>query len=511
MNEEQFFDEKPQANILQQIVQRYMPFWPVFLVLIALSIFIAHVYLRSQVKMYAAAAKVMISDPRNAKVMISDPRKSSNEMQVLEGITRLPDRRNMENEIILMRSPELMQEVVKDLNLYTTVFNEGNVQTEELYAENSPIVFDAVNKDSVLPGGKHKFEIDWNANTITIAGQKANLINGKINIGGTLYKVVPNEKYNKTVKGKNFFAVFNGAPGAASAFAGAIKAVQPTTTSSVLDVSMQTAVPKRGVDILNRLFEIYNFRNVKEKNLASVKTLQFIDERLRVVEGQLDSVEQNIMDYKSTRGITDLSGQASMYFGQVRELDRRNTMIDLQLEILDTMIDLQLEILGDIQGYVGRKGSEPGTVPSLKTVTDPFLNNLLNQLYTAEFELDKAKAVAGNQSESVVLAQERVSQIKKDLQENMNNIRSDYFTERASNNAEITKANSFLLQMPEKERGLLDINRQQAIKNDIYTYLLKRREETALATSATAPDLKVLQAAYSYGPNSPIPKNLWPQ
>src|SRR6218665_3499732 len=165
MTEEQFFDEKPQANILQQIVQRYMPFWPVFLLLTGIALFVAHVYLRSQVKMYAAAAKVMISDPR----------KSSNEMQVLEGITRLPERRNMENEIILLRSPELMQEVVKGLNIYATVYNEGNVQTEELYGANSPVVFEAVNEDSITAGGKHSFDIDWKTNTISIAGNKTSL------------------------------------------------------------------------------------------------------------------------------------------------------------------------------------------------------------------------------------------------------------------------------------------------------------------------------------------------
>ncbi|RYD53968.1 MAG: hypothetical protein EOP56_19720, partial [Sphingobacteriales bacterium] len=422
MTEEQFFDEKPQSNILKQVVQRYMPFWPIFLLLVGISLFIAHIYLRSQVKMYAAAAKVMISDPR----------KSSNEMQVLEGITRLPERRNMENEIILLRSPELMQPVVKDLDLYATVYNEGKVQIEELYAENSPVVFQAINEDSINGGGKYPFDIDWNRNTIEIGSQKTSLSGGKINIAGTIYRVIANDKYNKSVKGKNFFVIFNTVAGAAGSYAGALRAVQPTTTSSMLDISIQTTVPQRGIDILKRLFEVYNVRNVSDKNLAAMQTLNFIDGRLRVVEGQLDSVEQSIMDFKATRGITDLSGQAAMYFGQVRELDRRNTQIDLQLEIL-----------GDIQGYVGGKGSEAGTVPSLKSVSDPIMANLLSQLYAAEFERDKAASIAGSKSESVTLANQKVAQIKRDLQENMNNVRSDFFTEKASNNREISMANSF--------------------------------------------------------------------
>ena len=81
MREDQFFDEKPQANILQQIVQRYMPFWPIFMLLAGISLFIAHIYLRSQTKMYVAAAKVMIKDPQ----------KNSSEFQILEGITKVSE------------------------------------------------------------------------------------------------------------------------------------------------------------------------------------------------------------------------------------------------------------------------------------------------------------------------------------------------------------------------------------------------------------------------------------
>ncbi|RZL06012.1 MAG: polysaccharide biosynthesis tyrosine autokinase, partial [Pedobacter sp.] len=280
--------------------------------------------------------------------------------------------------------------------------------------------------------------------------------------------------------------------------ASSVKAVQPGYGSTVLDVSIQTPVPERGVDILNRLFQVYNSADVLEKNQQSLQTMRFIDERLAVVEGQLDSVNENIMDYKARESVTDLSGQAGMYFSTVKELDKRNTTLDLQTEILQ-----------GVQSYVNGKGSEPGTVPSLMMVSDPILSNLLNQLYLAEFELDKNKSIAGDQSETIKLAEEKISRIKGDLRENMSNIRMNLDTERASNNAEIAKNNALLLEVPEKERGLLEISRQQSIKNNIYNYLLQRREETALSASATSADMKVLQSPSAFGPISPIAKNFY--
>ncbi len=64
MNEEQFFSDKPQSNILVQVVHRYLPFWPVFGIFLAIALCISYIYLRSQTKMYVASAKVLLKDPQ---------------------------------------------------------------------------------------------------------------------------------------------------------------------------------------------------------------------------------------------------------------------------------------------------------------------------------------------------------------------------------------------------------------------------------------------------------------
>ncbi len=246
MTEDQFFSEKPQANILQQLVQRYMPFWPVFVILSLVSLSIAHVYLRAQTKIYTAGAKVMIKDPQ----------KSSSEMQVLEGITKMAEKKSIENEIIVLRSYNLMEKVVRDLNIYATVFNRGNVQTEELYHDNAPVVFEALQEDSINDGGKHDFEINWQTYTMSIDGQNASLNRGVVYIAGTAYRILPNKAYNTGVQGKNFFVVFKSLGSMAGDMVGNLRATQPTWGSTVVDLSLQTPVGARGVDVLRQLFTI---------------------------------------------------------------------------------------------------------------------------------------------------------------------------------------------------------------------------------------------------------------
>ena len=64
MNEDQFFKEKPSTNILAQVVHRYLPFWPIFIICTIISLSVAYIYLRSQTRIYVASAKVLLKDPQ---------------------------------------------------------------------------------------------------------------------------------------------------------------------------------------------------------------------------------------------------------------------------------------------------------------------------------------------------------------------------------------------------------------------------------------------------------------
>ncbi|MCB0708077.1 MAG: hypothetical protein KDC15_01575, partial [Chitinophagaceae bacterium] len=487
MSEEQFFKDRPETNIFILVLQKYLPFWPLFLIFTIISLSISWLYLRSQTRIYQASAKVLLKDPQ----------KGGGDTKVLDALNIFSEKKIVENEIIVLRSSSIMQEVVRRLNIYNTVYNEGNVRVEELYKENSPVSFIALNKDSINGGGKYYFSVNWDKKSININNQDVPF-NAVFNIAGTLYKVVPNEQYNKFVTGKNFYVVFNTVPGAAGSIIGALSASATSYSSTVIDVKIQTPVPAKGADILNALFDAYNADAIEDKNQIATKTMQFIDDRLLLVTGQLDSVEKNVQDFKTRESVYDLGTQASMYLSSVNELDKRNSETGLQLDILN-----------DIEKYVNAKGRKPGTVPAQQLLTDPTLASLLNKLYEAEFNLDKVSAVNGEKSDAVILATDEVARIKKDIRENLNNIRNDLKTEVSNVNARISKNNGLLNSIPKKERALLDISRQQAIKNNIYTFLLQKKEETALSSAGTTPDLRVLEKGGGGGLIRPIAKNYY--
>lgn len=487
MSEQQFFKERPDTNLLLQIMQRYLPFWPLFVITISAGLLVSWFYLRVQTRIYVA----------NAKVLLKDPQKNGGDSKVLDALNIFSEKKIVENEIIVLRSSVILQEVVRNLDLYNEVHNKGKVRTEELYKDNSPVWFKAVDKKGINWGGKYFFSVDWKKKEVAINKQHIRF-NDTVNINGTAYFVVPNPTYNQSVTGKNYYVIFNTVEGAAAGFAGDLKANATSNSSTVIEVKLETPVPEKGVDFLNRLFEVYNDDAIEDKNQIAAKTLAFIEDRLNLVVGQLDSVEKNIQRYKTQESVYDLGSQASLYLSNVSELDKKSS--DVQI---------QLDVLRDVQNYVDHKGGKPGTVPSQMLISDPTLAGLLSKLYDAEFQLNKAESINGEKSDAVILANQAVGRIKNDIRENLGTIRSNLNAVKSNVNSGIAMNSGLLSQIPRKERGLLDISRQQAIKNNIYTYLLQKREETALSSAGTTPDLRVLEQGSSYGPIKPVAKNYY--
>ncbi len=487
MSDQPFFKERTESNLLVQIVQRYLPFWPLFVLTMGTGLAIAWLYKRSQTKIYMAGAKVLLKDPQ----------KGGGDSKVLEALNIFSEKKIVENEIIVLRSSLILEQVVRDLDIYAGVYNQGRLRTEELYKDNSPIWFRALDKENIESGGKFYFSVDWKQNSIKI-DDRVIRFDSTITIGNTVYRVVPNRDYTRDLTGKNYYVVFNSVASAAGAIAGALKANAISNASTIIDVKIETPAPQKGVDILNRLFEVYNLDAIEDKNMIAASTLRFIEDRLNLVVGQLDSVEKNVESYKSNQGVYDLGDQASLYLNNVRDLDKRSSEVDLQIDILK-----------DIKNYIGKKGNKPGTVPSQLLINDPSLSGLLGKLYEAEFQLDKIRSINGEKSDAVLLAVDAVDRLKNDITENVNNLESNLRSVKRNVSSGISMNNSLLSTVPRKERGLLDISRQQAIKNNIYIFLLQKREETALSSAGTTPDLRVLEKGAAWGPIKPVAKKYY--
>ena len=487
MEENQIFNEKPNDSTLTNIIQKYLPFWPILILSISISVGLSYLYLRTQVPIYVASAKVLLKDPQ----------KGTGDTKVLDALNIFSEKKIVENEIIVLRSSTIMKEVVKSLDLYAKLYKDGNVYLEELYGKNRPFKLIALHKENIEDINKLNVTIDWNRRVFKI-NDKENSFDSVFKLGNNLYTIEVNHTYKSMYAIENYILDIHSVGDEASAIIGSLTAAPISYSSTVIDVKIESPVPEKAADILNKLFEVYNKFGIEDKNQMAIKTLDFIEDRLKSVTSQLDSVERNIEEYKSKYDVINISDQATAYLNSFKELDKENSILDIQMQLLD-----------DLSRYVNSKQNKDGTVPSLFLLNDETLKSLLGQLYTGEFELDKAKKSAGDKSDLVLLAEQKVNRIKADIKENIINVKRNFNIQKVNNEKAIASNKLSYATVPSKERGLLGISREQEIKNNIYSYLLQKREETAMSSASTSADLRLLESGYSFVPIRPVSKNYY--
>jgi len=479
MNEQQALKRKSEFDQIGQYVQKFLPYWPLFIVSVALSLSVAYIKLRAEQPMYVAYGKIKLKDPNKGT-----------DSKVLDELNIVGEKKAVEDEIMVLRSTSLMQEVVKRLNINVSVYNEGRVRIEELYKENTPVSFVPLHRDSIYGGGTHYFKVDWTKGEIEIDNQHVPF-NGIAKVGGTDYRIVPTSDYNKHVVGKNYFAVFNSVQDASSELIGGLSANPISTTSSVIDVNLTTAVPEKGKDVLNSLFDVYDEFTRFDKNAAASNTLQFIEKRLANVALDLDSVESEQVQFQSEHAISSLPEQASAYWSKASEFDQQKSQIDLQLNLL-----------GKIKATI----LSGGNMPALGGITDPSLSAALAGYQQALNALQQLEATEGTKSDLVINAKERVENQRKAVLDNISNVQAALNTTRSSFGNMAGQNIGHLRSNPQIAKALASITRQANVKNTIYNFLLEKREETQLNSAAIIADMKVIESPSAYGPVSPVPK-----
>jgi tyrosine-protein kinase Etk/Wzc len=482
------YTEDEEENLFQDLLFKFLPYWPLFLLLVLLGAGGAWFYLRYKVPVYSTSASILIKDEK----------KGLDDSKALEALDIFGSKKIVENEIEVIQSKTLAQEVVKRLHLYAPVTIEGRVTDRSGYV-NAPLVISVQNPDSLTASNKVYFHYLSREQKVELENHTY-AINSWINTRyGTLrfepnpyFKPAEKEEYTEE---KERLMYFNLVPvkSAANGIIGRMRVSASSKQSTVINLSILDDVPKRGEDVLNNLIAAYNQAAVQDKNTQAANTLHFVEDRLKYVVNELDSVEGQLKNFKARNQITDISTQGQLFLQTVSVNDQKISDISMQLAALD-----------QVESYVKGKNGKGNIVPATLGIADPVLSSLLEKLYTTELEYERMRKIVPENNPSVVALTDEMEKIKPGILENIRSQRRSLEAGKGDLAATNNRYSSLLRTIPEKERELLGISRQQGIKNNIYTFLLQKREEAALSYASTVPDSRIVDRAESTdGPVSP--------
>lgn len=474
-------------NIFRYIIETFFPFWPLFLILFLFCVMAAWGYLKYATPIYEASASIIIKDEE----------KGVDDSKIMESINPFDSKKIVENEIEVLQARDLMKAVVIDLGLYSPIFEDTGIKSKSAYTS-SPIkiIVEDPSRISISNGDPEKYFISYNYNKeeVVFSGKKYSLNKWfEISNGQTLM-FVKNDKANKKTSNPLFFYLLN--PKLISAEL--IEELDISTSnklSSVVNLNIRDEEPERAENILNQLIQEYNRKIIRDQNELALSTMIFIDERIENVEKELDELEYKVQEYRSNEGVIDLSEQGRLYLQDVGENDKQISELELQLAVLN-----------NIENYVISKGSAGGIVPSTLGINDPILSQLIEKLYNLEVEYERLKRTTAENNPILTSISNQISKIRPGIIENVKSQRQNLQSRLSNLNSNNRRFNSTLSNIPGKERTLLEINRRKTIKNNLFSYLLQKREETALANIPTNENSAIIdKAEASFEPVSPKP------
>jgi tyrosine-protein kinase Etk/Wzc len=453
---------------LRAVLMRYARNWPWFILSIALALAAAYVYLLYQPAVYKAQASLLIKDED----------KGMGAESMLKELEIFSSKKVVENEIEILRSYTLMDKIVARLDLATryyvkTTFGDRETftppvrliveqATSELYKKPLTLTFSKPGQVSI-----NEVAYPLNQSVQTPFGRLRVFSRGVIpaTSGPLLVGVQP--RANAT---RDFLAV--------------LKAEPTSKASSVIMLTIEDVVPKRGETILDQLIDEYNQAAIADKNKMAANTLKFLEDRLSLISGELATVEKDVEQYKSAQGITDLSAQAQNFLLTVQQNDSQLNQVKIQLGAI-----------GDVERYLSSQSKTQGVAPATLGLGDPVMLGMVNRLSELELKREQIVRTTSELNPIVQTIDSQIKETKSNISENVESMKKQLLTSQQQLVANNGRMESMIRTIPNKERLLLNISRQQAIKNGLYTYLLEKREETAVSFASTISDSRTVDVA----------------
>jgi tyrosine-protein kinase Etk/Wzc len=466
--------EPAEGNLFQQLFFRYWPYWPVFLLLMICCLGIGYFYLRTTTPMYESTATILIKDEK----------KGLDDSKVVESLNPLSSKKIVENETEIMRSRALMTEVVKELFLYAPITEKDGFITKSGYTS-SPIILELQNPDSLKETPLIPFNFLPAAKTVAVNGKDYPTATWLNTPWGNL-RFLPNPLYQPGNNPGNFYFSLVSVKKVAKNIAESVEVSPVSKLSTVIALRIRDASPARGEAILNSLMFVYNKISITDKTQLAANTLSFVEKRLKYIEPQLDSAERGIQKFRTEKGAVNLDEQSNLYLRSVGESNQKASELNVQLAALD-----------QVERYVLSRGNQGGVVPASFGIQDPLLSQLVEKLYDSEIQYEKLKKTTAENNPIMISLQNEISKIKPNILDVVRNQRNSLEAGRNNLNSTIDRYSSLLRDVPKQQRELAEMNRPLSIKNNIYTFLLQKREEAALSFNATVSDSRLVDKAES--------------
>jgi len=474
-------------STIRERLAKYVAKWPIFLFFIVACIGAGILYSRYTVPKYISSTQILIKE---------NEENNANAEDIIENAVKGKRDINLNNEILLVKSKTLLETAIAKNNFNIGYYKKGNILDIEIDKDAMfQIVSDKI-RDTGATIEMYLTKVDSKGGDVSGSKKKDSsassfIWNKPFTYNG--YNIVFSTSNPSLIAGGEYIVRWHSVKAMATQLAENLSVKPFDNKTSVLELTLKTENLQKGKDILNKLVEELNARDEADRDKLSRSTVRFIDERLMVISKELKGVEGNLENYQGSNQIVDIKGQST------QSLDNSNT-------VSKTIKDLSIQqgIVGMIREYFANPSNENKLVPSSLGLNDETLSSLITRYNDLQLKKEREAPSVAQNSTVMQDLNTQLANLKGSILESLNSVGRNLSLQENSFQEQKSQYSTQLSSIPHNERILQEIKRKQTITEGLYLYLLQKREEAAIASTAkNVTTYKQINLADGYGPVEP--------
>ena len=480
------------ANELRSVLRIVFKNWWILASFVSVSYIIGYLYAYKQPDIYAAQTQILLksNDQYNSQSLISSVGAGgSNPYQSYV---------NNYNEMHVIQSYDLLKKVVDKLNINISYFIEGRLRTVEVYSGMpfkielyyiNPAFYESEIRLNILD--KSHFRISFLKNDKTFSQEGTfgdDFICTEMKLHISANKSMLNQANINEMQDVNYLFRIHNPAYLVYKFQGAMSVKNPDYTD-ILQVTLRDIIPNRAISFLDTLNEEYMQYTLNTELQINENTLFYIDKEMSEVTEMIDTIEINMEKYKEKKNILDLDQESQQYFQQYSALDDQKSQYKLQIGALN---DLEQYIIED---------KDPEFLPPSVYINgaDDFLKAGTSEIYDMQIKKNEALSKTTPHSFAIKSVENSIDSLKQNLLSYIKNSRTALTKQINDIDVQVGEYTANIKSLPEKQRGLLNIQRQDDVNIKLYEFLLQQRATTIIGKAAIIPQSTIIEKARSLG------------
>lgn len=467
---------------LQDLWGMFLPRWYWFVISLGIALSVAVLYLLVTPPVYTRTASILVKDDSKSGSPAGGGMSDFSDLGIFRSNT------NINNELLTLKSPTLMTEVVTRLRLNENYTVREGLKKKDLYKD-SPVSVNLFGTPAVPLEftiellAKDQFALsDFVCGEETLDERITGTPGDSVQTPAGTLIVFVTPAFSEEYIDVPIRYTWQNVKEITDRYTNGLRAELGSEDATIIDLSIDDTSILRAEEVLSTLIRVYNEKWVQDKNQIAISTSQFINDRLGVIEGELGHVDENISSYKSEHLLPDVQAASNLYLSQSAENKK---------ELL--ALNSQLSTARYIRKELNRKQlTQPLPVNS-------GLENANVQSQIAEYNtmvLERNRLLA-NSSERNPLVQDLTKSLRSMqtvIVQSVDNLISALDTQIRDLRTQEATTVSQLASNPGQAKYLLSVERQQKVKEELYLYLLQKREENELSQAFTAYNTRIITA-----------------